>query len=372
VRSRLAASGGTAGSDVEVLVADAADPAALSDVVRRARVVLTTGGYDWNEQMVRDFHLPGLQFTAVGHPSVTGDGLKMAMDLGAAICNMGTSIDWFEFAFAEASREMGTGIANRQWSTFGGFGGGRNIEPHPSKIFVNMDGNRFMNEVKLLTHDKSIGLEFLDYEGWMMGDVASRKDYTNLPLFLVCDSECIKSAPLGAVLDDDEWTHARVAGVYQWSDDNKAEIEKGWLIEADTIEELAAKMTAKSYVTGESKTVDAEALKKTIEAYNAACAAGVDNECKRPSDTLAPIVTPPFYAAEMMPCIVYTIGGLKSDDNNQVLNWKDEPIARLYCAGNIGQMVDLVPTTASTQMAHAIVAAEHIVGLDPWDAEAAE
>ena len=44
VRRRLADSGSAAGADVEVLVADASDPAALSDVARRTRVVITTIG----------------------------------------------------------------------------------------------------------------------------------------------------------------------------------------------------------------------------------------------------------------------------------------------------------------------------------------
>jgi len=44
VRRRLAESGGAAGDGVEVLVADATDPAALFDVARRARVVITTIG----------------------------------------------------------------------------------------------------------------------------------------------------------------------------------------------------------------------------------------------------------------------------------------------------------------------------------------
>ena len=44
VRRRLAETGGAAGKDVEVLVADASDPAALSDVARRTRVVATTIG----------------------------------------------------------------------------------------------------------------------------------------------------------------------------------------------------------------------------------------------------------------------------------------------------------------------------------------
>ncbi len=44
VRRRLAGTGGEAGTGVEVLVADSTDPAALADIARRTRVVITTVG----------------------------------------------------------------------------------------------------------------------------------------------------------------------------------------------------------------------------------------------------------------------------------------------------------------------------------------
>lgn len=325
-------------------------------------VVLTTGGYESNPDMINYLHYPKLQTVSVGHPAITGDGIAMANAVGAGLSCIGTSIEWFEFAFAAPSRELGTGIANRQWSTFDGFGGGRNVEPCPSKIFVNMDGNRFMDETTLLTHNKTIGLAHTRLDHSLF---TGSKGYVNMPMFLICDSSCIEGGPLGTVPSDNGWTYAVTSGTYQWSDDNSAEIEKGWLIKADTIEELAAKLTATDYVYGEEKTIDPAALKATVDAYNAACDEGCDPMFGRGADTLVPIAKPPFYAAEMMPCIVYTINGLTSGTNSQVLDWAGQPIGRLYCAGNIGQGVDLTPYNATGAFAAAMVAAEHAAALAP-------
>ena len=185
-----------------------------------------------------------------------------------------------------------------------------------------------------------------------------------MPMFLVCDDDCFKAQPLGKQEANDSWTYNSVFNVYKWSDDNQAELDAGWFVKADTIEELAAKMTAVDTITGETLSVDATQLQATIDAYNAACKEGVD-AFGRPQEYLAPIVTPPFYAAEMMPCIVYTIGGVKSNGCGQVVGPDDKPIPRLYCAGNVGQGVGITPIGAVGCMTRGRIAAAHAVTLDP-------
>ncbi|MBQ7785237.1 MAG: FAD-binding protein, partial [Clostridia bacterium] len=112
---------------------------------------------------------------------------------------------------------------------------------------------------------------------------------------------------------------------YMWTSDNLAEIEKGWIIKADTIEELAAKIGR-----------DPEQLKATIEKWNADCAAGVDSEFGRNPEKMAPIDTAPYYAVSITPTLVGTTGGAKRDTAGRVLDWNDQPIAGLYEAGELG------------------------------------
>jgi succinate dehydrogenase/fumarate reductase flavoprotein subunit len=323
-------------------------------------VILATGGYESNQEMLKNYHFPAMEIVSVGAPSITGDGISMGQAVGVDLDCIGTSVDWFEFAFAAPSREFGTGITNRQWATKD-LMNRINAEAYCAKVFVNMQGQRFMDETTLLTHNKSIALSFTLFDG-LLG--ASSGSYVNLPMFLVCDQACIEAQALGKVAIDNYWTHAITGGVYEWSDDNQAEIDKGWLIKADTLEELATKMTARNSANGQEMTMDPEALKSTIDAYNAACELGVDTKFDRPSEYMKPIATPPFYAAEMIPCIVYTIGGLKSNGKSQCLDNRGNTIKRLYCAGNIGQGSALSPISATGCMGRARIAARDAITLD--------
>ena len=65
---------------------------------------------------------------------------------------------------------------------------------------------------------------------------------------------------------------------YMWSSDNLAEIEKGWIVKADTVAELAEKIGR-----------DPEALQATIDRYNEMCDKGVDEDFGRDPETMAKI-----------------------------------------------------------------------------------
>jgi hypothetical protein len=60
---------------------------------------------------------------------------------------------------------------------------------------------------------------------------------------------------------------------YKWSQDNSVEIEKGWIIRAETISELAGKIGIKT-----------DLLEKSITTYNQYCDTGVDPEFARPKE----------------------------------------------------------------------------------------
>ena len=64
-------------------------------------------------------------------------------------------------------------------------------------------------------------------------------------------------------------------------------------------------------------TVSVEALTRTVGAYNAQCASGLDDEFGRSAETMKPITEGPYYAAEMVTGIIYTIGGLSSNEFGQ-------------------------------------------------------
>lgn len=98
---------------------------------------------------------------------------------------------------------------------------------------------------------------------------------------------------------------------------------------ADTVEDAAS-------LAG----LDPASVKATVDAYNAACAAGRDDECGRPAEYLVPL-EPPFYVAPITSMTTLSLGGLKIDVDAHVLRMKNpadkgevhQPIAGLYAAG---------------------------------------
>ena len=68
--------------------------------------------------------------------------------------------------------------------------------------------------------------------------------------------------------------------------------------------------------------------------YNEACAAGHDDRFEKPSSSLLPIISPPFYGVRVRPTVlIATFCGLRIDSHAQVLDADEQPIAGLYAAG---------------------------------------
>ncbi len=332
-------------------------------------VVIATGDYAANLPLMQTLHWPKLHIVSSGSPANTGEGMMMATAAGAQVKYVANvCVDLSDLAYRVPSDEMGTAISSCWYSRTDAYTPDKDSSTlNNSMMFVNMDGNRFMNEKARLQHNKS-HLAVLDLHSEIF-DV--NKDYVNLPMFMVCDDDHIKSGSIGRptqTKNDPPYMWAPTKDVYVWSEDNQAEIEKGWLLKADTIEELAAKMKATTYVSEEEKTISADALKAAIEKYNADCEAGVD-EFGRPADKMKPIITPPFYAIEMCPSALYSLGWLASDGNGQILDWKDEPMNRLYCAGNAGQGMYYMPAGVTICLGMGWVAGRHAASLESWDAE---
>ena len=76
-----------------------------------------------------------------------------------------------------------------------------------------------------------------------------------------------------------------------------------------------------------------------------------DAEFGRDGFMLSKISTPPYYAAEIEPAAVYTIGGLVCGENMETLDWDGNPIPRLYHAGDVGQPTKFAILTLAGAMA---------------------
>ena len=100
-------------------------------------------------------------------------------------------------------------------------------------------------------------------------------------------------------------------------------INNGYTFSGETYEELAGAMG-----------VDPAAFTATMEKWNAAVAAGVDEEFGRTSFA-NPLDTAPYYAIKVTAGIHHTMGGLTINPQTQVLAGDGSVIAGLYAAGEV-------------------------------------
>lgn len=268
----------------------------------RRGVILACGGFQANEDMTRN--LLGLEkMLPFGTPYNTGDGMRMLMRAGADL--------WH--------------VRNKMHTV--GLGEGIHIPGEPNVFMRNLfmtefswlqiaaDNRRFENETfrwQRTHHKRKQHGHYLDT---LHGAVT--------PIHMIFD-ETVRQADQ---LIFPSFTWSALVADKKWSSDNIAEIEAGWVLKADSIEELAKKMGR-----------DTEQVAATIAHYNMACEAGVDDDHGRDPATLAPIATPPYYAVEIVPGLVCTTGGAKRNIHAQVLDFDGAPIPRLYEAGELGSM----------------------------------
>jgi len=118
---------------------------------------------------------------------------------------------------------------------------------------------------------------------------------------------------------------------YQWSEDNVAEIKRGWIKTAETVRNLAPQIG-----------VNAEAPQQTVSTYKLYCVGGYDLDFRRRQETRSPIDKPPFYAIAVIPSLLNTQGGPRRNTQAQVVDVYGHPIKRLYSAGEIGSIWGIV------------------------------
>jgi succinate dehydrogenase/fumarate reductase flavoprotein subunit len=285
-----------------VLGAVTQEGARSMNIRARTCVVLGTAGFDHNEEMVRAYQsIPVYVSNAV--QTSTGDGHRMGQAIGADLSNMDTN--WGVPSFIPEPLDPATApVYNMLWPDWGIYRSGA------GSLIVNKRGRRFSNEASAYA---VFNRAFGNYDTGTL-------ERLNIPAVFICDSKYGmlpgQAAPGDPVPD--------------------------FLITADSLAEIAAHYG-----------IDAAALEDEVAAFNANAANGVDpvfHRGEKKVDTcmgayhpygeelenpvLAPVSTPPFYAALYVPGTCGTNGGLKTDENAQVLNTKGEVISNLYAVGN--------------------------------------
>ncbi len=181
----------------------------------------------------------------------------------------------------------------------------------PGLIAVNKFGRRFVNEAE-------------NYHAFVSAMMGRQKNEDQQPAHLIADAAFLRKYAFGAVPP--------------LASEQRRAVRSGYLIEAQTIGELASKIG-----------VDAEALGETIARFNQGAAAGEDPEfgkgstlynrylgdaAHKPNPCLRPIENGPFYAIKVHAGDIGTTHGLTADIHSRVLDGSGAAIPGLYVCGN--------------------------------------
>ena len=260
-----------------------------TDIMAKA-VVLASGGFQANAEWRTRYLGPGWDLAKVrGTRFNTGDGIRMALDIGASPCG-----NW------SGCHAVGWDLNAPE---FGDLAVGDLFQKHsyPFGIMVNALGERFVDE----------GADFRNYTYAKYGRVILEQP--NQLAWQVFDAKATD-------LLRDEYRIRQITKV-----------------KADTIEELAAKLEG----------VDAQRFLETVREFNAAVQAdipfnpnvkdgrGTEGLDVPKSNWANTIDTPPFEAYAVTCGVTFTFGGLRITTDAQVIDTDGHPIPGLYAAGEL-------------------------------------
>ncbi|MCH2522182.1 MAG: FAD-binding protein [Dehalococcoidia bacterium] len=295
-------------------------------------VILTCGGFENNQEMIRNY-LPGIPYCYTnGSPYNEGDGITMAVTVGAELWHMNNfagpsfalKVDEYETTFSMQALHFSK-------ETPGGM------------IVIGSNGGRFFDEKYKHNHGK------------VKKNGVWAPMPTPCPLYMIFDHTLLTSGPLYDKEPRSAWNP--MVDQYDWSDSNEAELAKGWIKKADTIEDLADQINH-----------DPAVLQDTINKWNYSCELGEDIEYERKL-MLNPLVTAPFYAVALSPTMLNTQGGPRRNTNAQIIRPDGSPIPRLYSAGELGSIYSyLYQGTGNIGECFAFgrIAARNAVADSPW------
>jgi 3-oxosteroid 1-dehydrogenase len=273
-------------------------------VAARRGVVLATGGYEWNAELMQDFDpLPGLE--PLSPPGSTGDGLILGAEIGAAIRRIQNNLSLMlgfhllPDGFGAEPIQCMAGISEM-------------CSPHT--IVVNRTGKRFADE----SYFQSVVPALRAFD-------TLRHRYANLPCFLIFDQQFVERYALA---------HLPIGGPVPAS-----------VRRSDTIAALAGALG-----------VDVDGLETTVARFNRFAADGIDEDFRRgalrwrladrsqerrANPSLGAIERPPFYGIELHPSLGSTSAGLLTNVHAQVIHQRRHPIPGLYASGVVAARTEL-------------------------------
>jgi 3-oxosteroid 1-dehydrogenase len=292
----------------------------------RKGVILASGGFEWSKELNAQFL--GGQLTHPNSPPCNeGDGLRMAMSVGADLGNMSEAW-WCPSVMIPGEEYDGKPLNRGDFAT-------RSL---PHSIIVNRRGERFVNEAQ---NYNDLMKPFFNFD-------PREYERPNLPAWIILDQDYLSRYALLTIMPGDKAPE--------------------WLPAADTLEELATKVG-----------IDPRGLASTVERFNRFAVEGRDPDFHRgesvydhfygdpdhtPNPNLGTIGKAPFYAMQVHAGAIGTKGGARVSVDAQVLGTDGVPIGGLYAAGNVmagvtGPGYPGAGSTIGTGMTFGFIAGQH-------------
>ena len=260
--------------------------------VKGNHILITTGGYGSNPEFFHSKH-PGIPLISAAYPTATADGFYLLAKEGSP------------FRFGEHHLSSLGGIESPVGSGKCDFYEGwasvlTSVYRKPRDIYIDRDGNRFMNEDEINPDTRERILLAKDiWHFWIIFDEA-------------------------ALMERDE-NGVENPIIINW-DTNRMKEEtrrERFLFVADSLEALANKID-----------VPSTNLVKTTERFNQFVDSGVDSDFDR-AYLNNKVSEAPYYALKVHASVIATFGGVTVDKDLRVLNKEGEILKGLYAAGEI-------------------------------------
>jgi fumarate reductase flavoprotein subunit len=268
-------------------------------------VVLATGGYARNDEYLRESGFFAAEDVVRFIPTImNGDGITLARSVGGAdILNRATALQTFSLL----------GAPGGEYGTFGNANALVVGTRSPNCLWVNEVGERICDE------DSGKG----NWMALMIPALVHKKVYS------IYDRAAFdynfNGGPV-AYENTKEWQYDTETSLAQF-EARFTENPFNDSFKADTIEELA-EIAAANF-----DEMDKDILLKTIQDYNAACAAGKDTYFGKDPVNLQEFKTAPYYMLYMPMSVMVTYGALATSKYFEVVDDKRNPIPGLYSAG---------------------------------------
>jgi succinate dehydrogenase/fumarate reductase flavoprotein subunit len=306
-------------------------------VLAKRGVVLACGGFPHDVARRQKLfpHAPdGTQHWSPGPTSNTGDGLRLAERAGGRV----------DDTLPNAAAWVPVSITTRKDGTNG-------VMPHfidrakPGVIAVTRAGHRFANEGN-------------SYHDFVQDMVKAAKPGEEIAAYLVCDHRTLRKYGLGCV-------PPAPMGIGRF-------LRTGYLKRGATLEQLATQSG-----------IDANALAKTVAAFNNDAAEGRDpafgkgsraynrymgDALHAPNPCIAPIERAPFYAIKLVIGDLGTYAGIRTDAHARALDADGRVIGGLYAAGNdmasiMGGNYPGAGITLGPALTFGYIAGKHLAGI---------